>query len=215
MTIVSSINGVNIQVRINDNFVTSQSGFLGVLIPGTKITITVEVVGDVNHECYVLSYNDSMITRTPKATSKSGAYTKNMTVIGKRTVAGTVTTQVAGFPANLIGLDINGKSWNIGVVSQNGRYYFAIEEWLPTIEDNELLPFGMVLGSSFLHGLAMIKVGKGIFGARLHWTNMPWRKDIGFRLLEQGEVINYNTTDIVELDGASSFRYEIKHCTLA
>lgn len=217
MAITPSIPGVNILVHINGNLVTSQSGFLGVLVSGTKITITLEVPNPkVEHQCYTLATKHGANTvRTPKAAQTNGVYVKNLTVIEKRTSGDTITTQVAGWPNNMFCLDIQGKIYNIGITSQNGRYLLVIEEYTPPIEVNELTPIGMVLSSSPLRGTAAINIGSALFNARLHWSNMPFRLDLGFRHLNQGEVIDFNAADVTKLDGASSFRYEIKHCSLA
>jgi hypothetical protein len=206
-----AIPGVNILVHLNGYVKTPLEGFIGALTPGTKIALTVEVVGNVEHQCYTL---DAHMNRTPKALAKFG-YTKNLTVIKKESPDGTISSQVAGWPNNMLCLDIHGKTWNIGIVNQNGRYFFVIEEWTPPIEVNELSPIGMVLSVSLLRGMATIHTGDAIFNARAHWSHWPFRSDKGLRLLNRGEVILFREDKLLSLDSDSSYRYEVTDCVLA
>lgn len=208
----SAIPGVNIFIYVNGKMVEPQCGYLlGVLPAGTKIGITIDVLGS-EHQCYTIS---SHMLHTPKACSQPGIYVKNLTVTKKESPDGTVTTQVAGWPSNMFCLNLNGKTWNIGIMSQNGRFFFIIEEWLPTIMTNELTPIGMVLFSSPLRGTATVYTGCALFDARIHWSHMPFRKELGLRLLNQGEVIKFEKNDLKTLGSESSFRYEVMRCILA
>jgi len=212
----SAIPGVNIFIYVNGKMVEPQCGYLlGVLPAGTKIAITIDVLGSAEHQCYTIVSHNSQTVRTAKACSEPGVYVKHLTVTAYQSDDGTRSTRIAGWPNNMFCLDLNGKTWNIGIVNQNGRYFLVIEEYIPSIEVNELIPIGMVLSSSPLRCWATINIGSTLFNARLHWTNMPFRRDLGLRILNQGEVIKYEKEDVVELDSASSFRYEIKACTLA
>lgn len=211
-----AIPGVNILVHLNGYVKTPQEGFIGVLTPGTKIAITLEVVNsDRAHSCYTLKSVNSQMVHEPKAPTKPGIYVKNLTVVKKESPDGTKTTQVAGWPCNMFCLDIHGKTYNIGIVCQNGRYFFVIEEWVPSIEVNELIPIGMILSVSLLRGTATIHTGDAIFNARAHWTNWPFRPEKGLRLLHRGEVILFREDNLLSLDSESSYRYEVIDCVLA
>lgn len=210
----------------------AKNGYIGTFKSGTKLVMYLQVA-NVEHSCYLLNNNPDK-TKTPKPQSfdniniagflfddtPSGIvfngkyYRKNFTVIEKKT-RNTTSSQISAWPSNMLCLDIDSQTWNIGICCQNGRYFLVIEKYCPIIEVNELLPVGTVLSSSPLRGVAAINTGSTIFNARLHWSNMPIRYELGFRGLCQGEVIKFKNDAVIELDGSSSFRYEIKRCSLA
>ena len=210
----NAIPGVKVSVKVNDQIINPLDGFIGVLTAGTKITIIVTVDTENKHSCFTI---DPHMVKTAKATTEQGVYKKNLTVMEKITGKDKdkkITTQVAGWPSNMLCLEIYGHTWNIGIISQNGRYFLVTEKYTPAIEVNDLVPTGMVIASSTLRGLATINVDRGIFNARLHWSNMPWRKHLGLRHVAQGEVISFTPKDIISVDASSTFRKEIIRCRL-
>lgn len=207
-----AVPGVNILLHLNGQLVAPEEGFLSVLTTGTKITITVEVVGKVEHQCYTI---DSRMERTPKTSSEPGIYTKRLTVIKKQTSDGTITTQVAGWPNNMICLDIHGKTYNIGVFTQNGRYFFCIHERVSPIETNSALPIGFITHFDPLRGIARVFTGSIIQDAKLHVSKMPFRKKLGFRAVVPGEVIKFTARDIRNTGTENTtYSQEIMRCTI-
>jgi hypothetical protein len=188
----------------NGHIITpAENGFIGVFKHGTKLNIFLSVEGE--HSCYTLNPKD--LTKIPKRKSESGLYSKSLTI---DTRSG--TGQTAPWPSNMVCLDIPGHIYNIGIANQYGRFFFVIEEYLPSPEN---LPEGMVIAFSLLRGIGSVAYipAKGLFpclDARIHFSAIRISKD-GFRLLQTGDFLEWEPKDLIELGGDTSYRYEIKH----
>lgn len=174
------------------------NGFLGVFRHGTKIALHLVVKGE--HNCFTL--NPQGLQKVPKAKNELG-YTKNFTV-----ECSTGTGQIARWPANMVCLETPGHTYNIGLANQNGRLFFVIEEYSPSPEN---LPEGMVVSFSLLRGVGTVAFKAG-FDARLHWKAIPFNRHLGLRIMQTGDLLEWEKDDLVDLGGDTSFRYEIKKC---
>lgn len=199
---------VNILIHINGQLTEPEYGYiLGVLSPGTKIRISAEVVGAVEHSCYSL---DSKMFVTPKAVNKLGVYEKNLTVTPSVSNDGAKTTMIAGWPNNMFVLEIKGQNYNVGIFCRNGKYFFAVHEKTNPVETNSALPVGFVTHFDPLRGIARVFTGSLFQEARLHWKNMPFRKQLGFRAVTVGEVVHFAERDLAKTGAAkTSFSEEI------
>lgn len=206
-----AIPGVNILIHINgQDFIPSHGYILGVLKAGDKIVIGVEVAEGVDHRCYTI---DSKMIATPKAAARLGFYLKGLTVTASDR-DGVRSTQIAGWPNNMLCLEIHGKTYNIGLFNRSGKYFFAVVEKTNPIETNSALPVGFVTDFDVLRGVARVFTGSVLQEAKLHWSNMPFRKALGFRAVVAGEVL---TLKALVGTGAekTTFSEEIKACALA
>lgn len=209
------ITNVSIVISLNGKSVELESGYiLGVLKSGDKIIIGIEVAGGIEHSCYTLSSKNSEIVRTPKKAVKPGNYLKSLTVTDFYSPDGTRSTQIAGWPNNILCLEVGGQTFNIGIFNRNGKYFFANAEREYPIETNSALPIGLVTYFDVLRGVARIYNGNVLQDAKLHWSNMPFRKNLGFRAVVPGEVLTLKA--IVETGAEqTSFSQEVKSCSLA
>lgn len=173
------------------------NGFLGSFPHGTKITIVIKP--ECDHSCFTL--NPQGLERVPKSREKDGSYQKHFTVD-----ASTGTGQIARWPSNMVCFEIPGHTYNVGLANQNGRFFFVIEEYLPSPES---LPEGMVVSFSLLRGIGTVAYKPG-FDARIHWKAVPFDKKIGLRLMQTGDLLEWNQEDLVSLGGDTTFRFEIK-----
>jgi hypothetical protein len=188
-----------IPVKILDK----SNGFLGVFPKNTKLQLKLQVEGE--HECYIL--DQKTLEKISKRVEVTGEYIKNFTVTAFEDRF-TAKVTIAAWPANMVCLEISGHTYNIGLVNQNGRFFFVIEEYLPSPEN---LPEGMVIWFSLLRGIGAVTC-KPMFDARIHWSNLRFNRHDGLRLLKTGDLLEWETEDVVDLGGDTSFRYEIKHC---
>ena len=199
VTITLTLNGAD--------FSPSDGYVLGVLQPGDKIGIGVHVDPTVDHRVYTLDAN-----KDPKAKSaiKPGVYIKNLTVTACRSEKGVRSTQIAGWPNNMICLEIWGRTYNIGIFNRNGKYFFAIvKREMPIITDDST-PIGTVTRFDVLQGVGRIYTGDRFQETRLHWSKMPFRKNLGFRAVLEGEVIKFDPKSLVETGAAkTTFSKEI------
>jgi len=175
------------------------NGFLGVFRHGTKIALHLSVKGE--HTCFTL--NPQGLQKIPKAKNELGGYTKNFTID-----CSTGTGQIARWPANMVCLEVPGNTYNIGIANQNGRFFFVVED-SPSPEN---LPEGMVVSFSLLRGVGTVAFKPG-FDARLHWKAVPFNHHLGLRIMQTGDLLEWEKSDLVDLGGETTFRYEIKKCT--
>lgn len=212
----NAIPGVKITLNLNGQQTNPAYGYvlgtLGVLPKGTKITIIVEVENNLDHSCYTLNYAKVHIA---KAAVRPGVYVKNLTVIPFQSEYVESSTQIAGWPNNMLCLDIEGKTYNIGIFNRMGKYFFCIHERISPIETNSALPIGFVTHFDPLCGIGRIYNGSIIQDAKLHWSRMPFRPKLGFRAVVPGEVVKFTPKDVRET-GAENTTYsqEIMRCTI-
>lgn len=205
VTVTLSLNG--------QNFEPTDGYILGVLQPGDKIAITLEIAKGIEHRCHVLSFKNSEMVTTPKAVI-NGKYVKNLTVTTARSEKGVRSTQIASWPNNMLCLEIGDKTYNIGIFNRHGKYFFAVVEKTNPIETNSALPIGFVTHFDVLRGVARVYTGHAFQEARLHWSHMPFRKALGFRAIIAGEVITIKEACKTGAE-KTSFSEEIKACILA
>lgn len=189
----------NTSIILNDQYgqiiTPADNGYIGVLKDGTELNIRLKVEGD--HTCYTLDQNNKEL-RIPKAKNPDGrSYTKKLTV---------TKGQIARWPSNMVCLEVPGHTYNIGIVNQNGRYFFVIEEYLPSAEN---LPEGMVIWFSLLHGIGSVAY-KPLFDARIHWKTLRFNQKMGMRVLQSYDLLQFDEKDVVLTNGDTSFRFEIK-----
>lgn len=179
------------------------NGWLGLMNIGDKITITA-VVTVTDHYCYTLDQNK---VKTPKKDLGLGTYEKSVTVISK---SDSRKGQVAHWPANIMGLTIEGKNFNVGVYEQNGYFYFVIEEYLPD-GDKKFAP-GEVKWFSLLRGYGAVASMNCNFDLKLHWSSIPRRSNMA-RFVDSGETIVIK--DVVsDITSKSTFFKEIKEMSV-
>lgn len=208
LTTNAFLKDVTISLTINGAEFTPSDGYvLGVLQVGDKLQLGIEVAEGLEHRCFTL---DSKMVRTDKAPVKTGLYIKNFTVTASRSEKGDLSTQIAGWPYNMVCLEIGSRTYNIGLFTQNGRYFFAIvEKSEPLISDSET-PIGTVTRFDVLRGVGRVYTGDRFQETRLHWHNMPFRRNLGFRALHEGEVIKFDPKALVETGAAkTTFSKEI------
>ena len=186
-------------IKILDN----TNGFLGVFPKGTELRLKLEVEG--KHECFVLDSRTK--EKIAKRADAPGKYTKYFTINSYREMH-TEKTMIAAWPSNMLCLEVPGHTYNIGLVNQNGRFFFVIEEYLPSPEN---LPEGMVIWFSLLRGVGAVAY-KPMFDARVHWSNLRFNRHDGLRMLRTGDLLEWKKDDVIDLGGDTSFRFEIKHC---
>ncbi len=184
------------EIKIKDQ----SNGYLGIIPDKTKFQIRLEVEGE--HQCFTLEPKTK--DRVPKKQEATGKYIKNFSVD-----ASNGFPMIAAWPANMICLEVTGHIYNIGIANQNGRFFFVIEEYLPSPEN---LPLGMVISFSLLRGLGSVAYKPG-FDAKVHWKNIPFDKRFGLRLVQTGDILEWNDEDIVLPDSDTTYRYEVKKCT--
>ena len=202
------IQEVNIALILNGRDFKPEFGYdLGVLQVGDKLQLGIEVAEGLDHRCFTL---DSKMVRTDKAPVKAGLYIKNFTVTASRSEKGVRSTQIAGWPNNMICLEFGTRSYNIGIFNQNGRYFFAIVEKSEPLMTDAKTPIGTVTRFDVLRGVARIYTGDRFQETRLHWRHMPFRKNLGFRAVCEGEVIKFDPKSLVETGAAkTTFSKEI------
>lgn len=206
---------LDLKVLLNGQPANLDHGYiLGVLQPGDKIVIEIEVDHTVDHMAFTLNSRLEPVYKTKNAESVLGidTYQKKLTVTENR--EGT-STHVAGYPNNILGLQISGETYYIGVFGRNGKYFFTIfGDYAPIVPDN-LTAVGTVLYFNPLRGIARVFLG-GFEDARLHWSHMPFRKNLGFRAVVAGEVLDFTDEDLERTGLANThYSYELKSCTLA
>jgi len=204
------IKGVIITLFKNGKLIAPRDGYiLGILSDHTEIMIEIKVPEGVEHRCFTL---DHKMNQAPKAAVKPGVYQKKITVT--RTIEDDVKLpKIAGWPCNMVVLEISGKAYNIGLICQNGCIYFHIAQQLLPIEFNDALPIGTVMSSNPFRGTAVINIGKYFEQARIHYSNMPYRNNFKVRFVIPGEVIVWKPEDLVELpaNAGTNFQYEVKN----
>ena len=198
---------VTIAIVLNGRDFKPEYGYdLGVLQVGDKLQLGIEVAEGLDHRCFTL---DSKMVRTDKAPVKAGLYIKNFTVTA-RSEKGVRSTQIAGWPNNMVCLEIGNKAYNIGLFTQNGRYFFAIVEKSEPLMTDAETPIGTVTRFDVLRGVARVYTGDRFQETRLHWSKMPFRRNFGFRAVREGEVIKFDPKSVVETGAAkTSFSKEI------
>ena len=201
------IPNVTIALVLNGRDFKPEYGYdLGVLQVGDKLQLGIEVAEGLDHRCFTL---DSKMVRTDKAPVKAGLYIKNFTVTA-RSEKGVRSTQIAGWPNNMVCLEIGNKAYNIGLFTQNGRYFFAIVEKSEPLMTDAETPIGTVTRFDVLRGVARVYTGDRFQETRLHWSKMPFRRNFGFRAVREGEVIKFDPKSVVETGAAkTSFSKEI------
>jgi len=205
------IKGVIITLFKNGKVVTPKDGYiLGELPDHTEIIIEIKVPEGVEHRCFTLDHKRNQI---PKSSPKRGVYQKKITVTKSFDDKNHQLSVIAGWPCNMVILEIAGKTYNIGLICQNGCVYFHISERIPQIEFNELLPIGTVMAANPFCGTAVINIEKYFEQARIHYSNMPYRSEFKIRFLIPGEVIQWKLEDLVELsaNAGTNFQYEVKN----
>lgn len=212
----SAIHGLlEVKVLINGQPADLAHGYiLGVLQSGDKIVIEISVDHTVAHEAFTLNKDLQPVYKAKNAEGELGidVYSKRLTVIMRQDQT---STQVAGYPNNILGLQISGETYYIGVFGRNGKYFFTVfEDYAPIVPD-DTTKIGTVLYFNPLRGIARVFLG-GFEDARLHWSHMPFRKNLGFRAVVAGEVLDF-TDEGLERTGLANthYSYELKSCTLA
>ena len=206
---LNAVPNVQIKVLVNGKPAVMVDGFLGVLTHNTKIQIILQVAENIEHSCYTLNQNKERVAKAVEAGEGVYTYTKKLTVTAYE-ANGVRSTQISAWPGNWVGIDIDGQSYSVGIIVQNGRYFFIINRRDPQIEVNELIPEGMVLRMDPLSGIATINTGSELFQAKLHWSQMRVNRRFGFRILEEGDIINLTNYDEILTDGSTSFRSELR-----
>lgn len=175
-----------------------KNGLLGSFQKGDRLTITITVTLNLDHECFTL---DTKRIKTPRKSIGIGLYEKTLTVI-KTDNHG---LQVAPWPANMLGLVVGSRIYNVGIFNQKGLFYLAAEEYKD--DPDRAFSMGEVKWFSLLRGVGSVSSGDSIFfDRRIHWTNTPLRNN-GLRYLNTGEILEILKVAIT--DSSTSFRQEI------
>lgn len=182
-----------------------ENGWIGCFQKGDKITFTISCTPGMDHKCFTL---DQSINRGEKKAIGEGVYEKSLTVtINEKSGAG----QVAPWPANMLCLEIDGKSYNVGIFIQNGIFYFVIEEYLFPDPDKAYLA-NQVRWFSLLRGFGSVTSENSLLDLRIHYSAVP-RQANHLRNLETGDLLIIS--EIITTDLRTNFQKEIKACTLA
>lgn len=174
------------------------NGYVGCFPDRTKLTIRVKVKEGKAHSCYTI--DPSNMAKVPKRNNE-GSYLKNLTVDCSSGVG-----QVARWPSNMICLDVEGQTYNIGLANQFGQFFFVIEEYHPDSSD---LVEGMVVNFSLLRGVGTVVYKPG-FDAKIHYSALKRSKVTGLRMVRTYDLLEWDEKDVVQTDSSTTFRYEIK-----
>lgn len=174
-----------------------KNGMLGSFQKGDKLTITITVSLNLDHECFTL---DTKRVKTPRKSVGIGLYEKTLTVI-KTEGHG---LQVAPWPANMLGLVVGGKIYNVGIFSQKGLFYLTAEEYKD--DPDKVFSVGEVKWFSLLRGIGAVCSGDSIFDSRIHWSHAP-RRSNNLHYLNSGEVLEI--LEVTSTPSSTSFRQEI------
>lgn len=210
----TSIPNTSITLYMDGKAFAPKDGYIiGTPNDGAVITIDIRVQDGIEHRCYTLN---TKMNSQPKKAIEPNRYQKKVTV-SFYFDEGVTMRKIASFPGNMVVLEIGGKTFNIGIICQNGHLYFHISELKQPIEFNELLPIGTVLSANPFRGTAVINLGDFLDQARIHYGSMPYREDLKIRFLIPGEVIRWKPENLIELPAniGTMFRYEIKAAELA
>jgi hypothetical protein len=197
-----TIPGIKITIekrgdKIIEEIIPKPNGFIGVFSDKTKLAIIVTPEPDIKHR--VSTLDPKTLGQVLKKNSDS--YTKNFTVD-----TSTGEGRVAAWPSNMICVETGERTFNIGIFSQNGRFSFVIEEYLP---DPEHLPYGMVIWFSLLRGIGAVSIEDLVFDARVHWSQISKDPQTCLRWAQTGDLLEWQKLENIK-KGKSSFRLEAK-----
>lgn len=174
-----------------------KNGLLGSFQKGDRLTITITVTLNLDHECFTL---DTKRIKTPRKSVGIGLYEKTLTVI-KTDDHG---LQVAPWPANMLGLVVGSKIYNVGIFNQKGLFYLVAEEYKD--DPDKVLSMGEIKWFSLLRGIGAVYSGDSIFDSRIHWSHAP-RRSNNLHYLNTGEVLEIH--EFTSTPSSTSFRQEI------
>lgn len=231
-TSLQSIPHVSILVDVDGKPVNPcQNGYIGVIQGSSKIEIMLVVAKGIEHSVYTRDYNLQRENRLPVPNFYGDYSSPDLLVIGlMKEITGSLTykrsflvvddanveySHVAGYPNNTLYIEINNKTFEIGIVSQNGRFFFFVYEAQPPKKTGINSPVGTVKEFNPLRGVAVVHFGKGE-DARVYWKNLPWRRSLGLRFVSQGDVLDFDPAKAVKLDSSNTtFSVELPKTWLA
>ncbi len=217
LTTKPSIPGLlEVKILLNGQPFEPKDGYrFGFLKVGDKIAIEILVDHTVSHDCYTLDNKLKPVYKRQNADGEFGVdtYRKNISVVAVDD--GSLISQGPGWPNNCMGLDIGGKTYFFGIIAQSSQYFYCVFEDQAPVDLDENTKVGAILYSNPLRGITRVFTGKIVGDAKVHWSKLPFRRQLGFRAVKVGEILAWEAKDIISTEAANTnYRYEIIACTL-